>query len=496
MADRKHLFVRRDVWALEASNPWDKITTGYAKAVAEMRKRPIEDPTSWDYQVALHATRAKTPPGADWNYCQHETWFLLPWHRMYTYFFERIARKVVVSQGGPRDWTLPYWNYSAGGQSGTLPPAFRLPTWSVNGTVQPNPLYTSHRGPGINDGAALPPHLVSFDEAFSFTNFTDLPAPGFGGGRSPATQFSDTPGKLDEIPHGVVHGLVGGPNDRIRGCEPEDQGWMSDPYCSTLDPIFWLHHTNIDRLWVNWLAQGGGRANPTDRVWLRTKFPFYDENGTRVTMTAADILDTVKQLHYKYDDHPRPVTASLRDVIAVSTPPPSLPQGPPRLIAASEEGLTLSGQPTSVTMPLPATAENTMATLAAGDSPGRLTLSVEGVQFTGSPGVVYEVHLNLPPDGDPITDDTFFVGVVSFFSSGRQDAGQEPEANPAGINHAYDITGLARTLRAEDLWDAQQATVTFVPVGLIPPGGTLESAYDVEPATTPQVARVSLSFTP
>ena len=180
----------------------------------------------------------------------------------------------------------------------------------------------------------------------------------------------------------------------------------------------------------------------------------------------------------------------------MNTPPPSLPQGPPRLIAASEEGVTLSGQRTSVTVPLAAAAQNAMEILAAGDSPGRLTLSVEGVQFTGNPGVVYEVHLNLPPDGDPITDDTFFAGVVSFFSPGRHDPGQKPDADPAGINHVFDITGLAQMLRAEDHWDAQQATVTFVPVGLIPPGGTLESAYDVEPTTTPHVARVSLSFTP
>jgi hypothetical protein len=491
MAGQERLFVRRDIWTLDASNPWDAITTGYAKAVAEMRRRPADDPTSWDYQIALHATRADTPPGADWNYCQHESWFLLPWHRMYTYFFERIARKVVISQGGPKDWALPYWNYSAGGQASTLPLAFRLPTWNMDGTDQPNPLYTSHRAPGINDGAALPPHLVSFEGAFSFTNFTDLPAPGFGGGRAPATQFSRFPGALDGVPHGTVHGLVGGPT--AGDCE---QGWMSDPYCSPRDPIFWLHHTNIDRLWVNWLARGGGRANPTDRVWLRTRFPFYDENGTRVTMTAADILDTVKQLHYKYDDCLPAVTASLREVIAMNTPPPSLPQGPPRLIAASEEGVTLSGQPTSVIVPLPVAAQNTMETLAAGDSSGHLTLSVEGIQFTENPGVVYEVHLNLPPDSNPVTDNTSFAGIISFFSSGRHEPGQRPEADPVGINHAFDITGLVQVLRAQDRWDAQQATITFIPVGLIPPGGTLESAYDVASATTVDVARVSLSFTP
>ena len=39
---------------------------------------------------------------------------------------------------------------------------------------------------------------------------------------------------------------------------------MGDPLTAAQDPIFWLHHANIDRLWNHWLQQGGGRADPTD----------------------------------------------------------------------------------------------------------------------------------------------------------------------------------------------------------------------------------------
>lgn len=62
--------MRRDVWSLEATEPWDSVTLGYAKAVAEMQARPADDPTSWAYQAAIHGTYTDAPPGAEWNQCQ------------------------------------------------------------------------------------------------------------------------------------------------------------------------------------------------------------------------------------------------------------------------------------------------------------------------------------------------------------------------------------------------------------------------------------------
>lgn len=482
-------FVRRDVWALAGSEPWNPVTTGYAKAIAEMRNRPTDDPTSWAYQAALHGTYATPPPGADWDQCQHASWFFLPWHRMYLYYFERIVRKTVVSQGGPADWALPYWNYSADGPANTLPPAFRTPTWRVAGTEEPNPLYTERRAPGINDGAGLTARQTSFDYAFGFTNFTDLPAPSFGGGRSPATQFSRFTGALENQPHNIVHDLLGGP-----GAGQCQGGLMSDPNCAALDPVFWLHHSNIDRLWTNWLALRGGRANPADDAWLGTSFTFHDADGSLVKLTAADVLDTVTQLQYSYDDDLPPATTESRARIAVHTTPPPLPTGPPRLMAASEDGVNLGAGRTSLVVPLPGTAADVLTARAAPDNPGRISLNVEGIEVPSAPGVVYEVHLNMPPDADPGTDDASFVGHVSFFGSGHHEPDAKPAPDPAGLNHTFDITALVNTLRSGDRWDAQQVTVTFVPVGLTPPAGSPGTAYDVEPTSTPRVGRVSVSI--
>src|ERR687896_2285569 len=100
--------VRREIWALEADDPFDPVTLAYANAVNVMQGRPADDPTSWAFQCAIHGAYAAPPPGAEWNMCQHQSWFFLPWHRMYLYFFERIVRAAVAEAGGPEDFALPY----------------------------------------------------------------------------------------------------------------------------------------------------------------------------------------------------------------------------------------------------------------------------------------------------------------------------------------------------------------------------------------------------
>ena len=79
---------------------------------------------------------------------------------------------------------------------------------------------------------------------------------------------------------------------------------MTDPRCAALDPIFWLHHGNIDRLWNNWLGLGGGRANPPDAAWRSQTFSFVDETGADVTLSVDEVLNAAAQLQYIYDDAP------------------------------------------------------------------------------------------------------------------------------------------------------------------------------------------------
>jgi tyrosinase len=78
------LHVRRNIWTLASGDP---TVEEYAHAVAIMKGRPANDPTSWSYQAAMHGTHARSVQPL-WNGCQHGTWFFLAWHRMFIYYFE------------------------------------------------------------------------------------------------------------------------------------------------------------------------------------------------------------------------------------------------------------------------------------------------------------------------------------------------------------------------------------------------------------------------
>ncbi|MGH3934262.1 MAG: tyrosinase family protein, partial [Pseudonocardiaceae bacterium] len=228
-------FVRRNIWALQATSPWDPVTLADANAIKVLQARALTDPTSWTYQSAVHGRTGPVPPGAVWNQCQHGSWYFLPWHRMYLYYFERIVRAEVVAQGGPQDWALPFWDYDNPGPA-ALPPAFReliMPDGSAN------PLRITQRSPGWNNGAQLPTGATTSTAAMNFIVFIPPPAPGFGGGRTTPRQFFGAFGELEFTPHNDVHSLIG--------------GFMGNPNLAALDPIFWLHHANIDRLWSVWL---------------------------------------------------------------------------------------------------------------------------------------------------------------------------------------------------------------------------------------------------
>lgn len=101
--------VRRDIWTLEHEQEWHPITTAYALAVKAMDKRAADDPTSWRYQAAVHGA-AKRDQWRD--QCQHNTWFFLPWHRLYLFWFEWIMRTTIedmdeISPDVKSGWALP-----------------------------------------------------------------------------------------------------------------------------------------------------------------------------------------------------------------------------------------------------------------------------------------------------------------------------------------------------------------------------------------------------
>src|SRR5918995_2882789 len=477
------LFVRRDIWELEKNGPFDPITLAYANAVKTMQARPASDPTSWTFQSAIHGSYAPPPPGANWNQCQHQGWFFLPWHRMYLHFFERIVRAAVIAAGGPPEFALPYWNYDKPFPGNTLPIGFRTATLP-DGTANPLFLAAPRRRASVMSGGQLDPGVTSPANALGQTAFTS-PARGFGGGKVGPQHFGNfaNTGALEQTPHNDIHVVVGGSG--VGQCQG---GFMIDPNCAALDPIFWLHHANIDRLWNVWLASGGGRVNPPDATWRNAPFVFYDESGTEITMTAEEVLDSATQLGYVYDDVPALEMAA--------PPPPATPEPdgpPPELVGATEEPLTLAGAPATVTVSVPADTRESVESAAA-PGPGRVLVSLDDIKAQVNPGVVYGVYLNLPGEGGDLQ--AHHIGNVSLFGIEKMNDPDVRHEGAPGFRHIFDATAVAARLSEEGRWDPSAVTVTFAPVGVLPPPGE-EAAWEgaearEEPPPPIEIGQVSL----
>ncbi len=437
-------FSRRDVWTLPSTDP---TLAEYAKAVALMQSRPASDPTSWTFQAAMHGSHQEGPAWP-FNQCKHFSWWFLPWHRMYVYYFERIVRAAVVSEGGSADWALPYWNYGGGGHDATLPVAFRDTA---------SKLFVSARAPAMNNGTgAIPAHIAVPTQALNCGSFVgsvqDVP-PEFGGSPAdPALQFAGPMGVLENSPHNQVHNLVGGSN-----------GLMTDPDKAAADPIFWLHHANIDRIWNQWIS--AGHQNPSDQGWLSQSFTFYDADGSEKSLKCSDVLDIVQQLDYQY----------VAPLVRSPLPPPRFAAamasgGPARkaeLVGGSEAPATLSGVPVTVPVVIDQRASQQALQAIGSEKPERVYLTVQEIEGDTDPGTVYGIYLNLPPQSTPEVAAGHYAGSVSFFGIAKAGSprGDEP---PHSMSVSHDITELTEDLRAQGQWDGEHATVTFQPTGLVP----------------------------
>lgn len=454
--------------------------------VREMKRRPPSDPTSWRFQANIHGT-FDTPAQSTWNQCQHGTFFFLSWHRMFIYFFERILRD---ASGSP-NLALPYWRWTT---QRALPITFRQPADESS-----NPLYTSRRAQGMNAGAQLPSSAVQTGSAMGLTNFSSPLGSGlsFGGQRvTQPSHFAGPHGALENQPHDGVHVLVGGSGS-------PSQSWMGFPETAARDPIFWLHHAMIDRLWTRWLDQGGGRQNPVNNdAWMNTPFTFYDENGQQVTMRGQDILDTFDQLDYRYDDDLPGSGVRVPFTLAVADAGPG--DGDDDRTLLGEGGgdgmIEFGAAPKTLSVELGHEAADEVDAVARAQAvprQARIVLNVEGVQFDArSPGVVFEVYLNLPESTEPDHRSDYYVGNIAFFGVGAQDADAGGHgAHPADL--AFDVTDVVRILRRRGEWSRRQARVSFVMRGLERPAGEEESAEPYaeqeEPPGRPRAERVTFT---
>jgi tyrosinase len=235
----------------------------------------------------------------------------LPWHRYYLYRFERQLQKRVPGV------TIPYWDWT---QDADEP--FNSPIWDDdfmggNGDPQDNNLVKT--GPFATDQWIT----INIDGnpkgglQRQFGQFTKrLPTQTDVQIAIEETPYDQQPWNIDSSPshrnrlegnlapggviqpdgtfvfelHAEVHNWIGG--DMISG-----------PF-SPNDPVFFLHHCNVDRLWAIWQEKNPSQGylptgdGPEGHNLYDLMYP-WDGKTTKLKAKPADVLDC-RNLGYSY----------------------------------------------------------------------------------------------------------------------------------------------------------------------------------------------------
>lgn len=230
-----------------------KITPQYdsfLKAVKLMKANTNSgDPNSWTYWTNIHVSK-----------CPHSLPYFLAWHRGYIYYFERQLRAI----SGDSKLVLPYWDYYTYAQ---LPAEFTSPSTD-------NPLYVER----VNTNVLQALSMAAFSS--TVTNFQE--------GKSQAFEPI-----FESAPHNQLHNLIGNA--------------MAD-MVSPNDPIFWLHHANVDRIWVSWVAAGGGRKMPALTTSYWSGKHVYTSS---LSMLRTQTYSTRTTLAYRYANETMPTKLPL-----------------------------------------------------------------------------------------------------------------------------------------------------------------------------------------
>lgn len=395
----------------------------YAKAVAVMMERSrknLGDPTGWTFQWYTHwvpGTEAddttKTEVIAQlpddqraaaqtmWNSCQghgsHDRKsagirFFLPWHRMELYYLERIIRLAC----GDDSFVLPYWDCRA---NPVLPPELRDPG---------SPLYFANRrqtNGNVNNGAVVPTSDVTYD-CLGVVNYDSEILP---------YHFS---AQISANPHGIMHDLIG--NDGAASVL--DSGMAFVPTAAR-DPVFFLHHCNIDRLWASWNT--GGRQNPMDEAWLKKQFAFADTDGSVYQRSVGEFSD-IAALGYSYE-HLEPVTRLAQAGLAKAAPP--------RLVGESRKGGISLTESTTIALTPPKGLKSFGKAAGAATSATKYYLVISGISAEAPVGTTYVVYVGAPEGAAGKDLEPYYVGVLSFFEAvGMRHMG--------GYEQAFDVTRL------------------------------------------------------
>jgi tyrosinase len=233
---------RKSVNALDPNSPE---MTALRSAIPALRQSGF-----WERMVAIHSR----------NWRQHHSWLFLPWHRAFLKQFENAVRRLTYD-----DFRMPYLDWDAD----RIPAMLYEPPFAHDGRVHgPDDSMRDFQGAGGWFWQSAPRPFADF-----------FGAPNYGGDD-------------ESYGHNLVHVFVGGDMGNI----------LSAPR----DPLFWFHHSNVDRLWWHW-DQEYGCSSPAcfPQDWLSEWIEgIEDPDGNVLRPVQVGSLLSPGALGYDYQGSP------------------------------------------------------------------------------------------------------------------------------------------------------------------------------------------------
>ncbi|CAB4276005.1 unnamed protein product [Prunus armeniaca] len=422
----------------------------YKKAIALMRALPDDDPRSFAQQAKVHCSYCDGGyPQVEYSDLEiqvHFCWLFYPFHRWYLYFFEKIMGELI----GDPTFALPFWNWDA--PAGMyIPEIFTDTTSSLydqyrNAAHQPPKLLDLNYGgtdDDVDDTTRIKENLTTMyqqmvSKATSHRLF-------YGEPYSAGDDANPGAGNIESIPHNNIH-LWTGDTTQTNG---EDMGAF---YSAGRDPLFYAHHSNVDRMWSIYKSKLGG-TDIEKKDYLDTEFLFYDEKKNLVRVKVRDSLDTTK-LGYVYDN---------------KVEIPWLTYKPTARKSSNKRKATVSSA--DLTTKFPATLTDTISVEVARTSTTKRTsaqkkaqdevLVISGIKYAGNEAVKFDVYVNDDAESLAGKDKSEFAG--SFI--------QVPHKGNKDITTTLRLS-ITKLLEELDAETDSSVVVTLVPkVGTITIGG-------------------------
>ena len=297
------------------------------------------------------------------------------------------------------------------------------------------------------------------------------------------TAGGGTQGQLESNPHNRVHCTVGG-----LMCNAK----------SPSDPIFMLHHGNIDRIWAVWNSLG--RTNTPDPLWRNMEFQnhFFNAQGTQYTVKVSD-LENPENLGYSYGLEPSPMielhhleTTERWNLFVRNEEFAPVGGRAPHVVKVLNNKEANKLQPLDLALNVGADELIARAGKSRRIKFGERTLTTDAVSTQRAPRVFAILRDFTPPKGHDTevrvfincdylsqevpTTDPHYVTTIGFF--GAHTHGDGKKKHPSII---ADITPALRRLSRKQSLDTDTVRVQLLPVPR--PGSTLDEVNNLKPTS-------------